>query len=99
MSSDFYRRNLNQKPKYKVGDRVRVPLKQDPKFPVSKLQFRKGFQPKWSDEVYKISDVQYNGVWFYKVLPLRGGLQYVAMNERDPRALFYYEKEIIKVLN
>ena len=60
--------------------------------------FSKGYKPKLSPTIYRISDVKYNGVWYYEVsvsTPKR-----VAIILNQPiidygKEIFYYENELI----
>jgi hypothetical protein len=100
--SEFNNRNYHNKPKYKLGDKVRILLKQG--------MFTKGYKPKWSEEIYKINEIKYNGVWFYKVTNLNPDIFQALYNPNLPKEqqnltpikiyehnLFYYENELIKV--
>ena len=80
----------------------------------AQIKFRKGFKPTWSESIYKISQVKYNGVWYFKVVPENANeifmqiLENPTLNipartitrlEAFPEIeLFYYENELIKVL-
>ena len=102
-SSDFYNRNIDNEPKYKIGDHVRILLKlENPsQKQQSKFKFRKGFKPKFSDTIYKIYDVKYNGVWYYIVNTLNPGMYIASIGNRNiserVNDLFYYENELIKI--
>jgi len=60
--------NLNKdkcvmkKPKFKVGDKVRIPVK--------KGHFEKGYTPRWTEEVFTVSDVQQTCPVTYKLTDL-----------------------------
>ena len=106
--SEFNNRNYHNKPKYKIGDIVRVliHLENTPEAKKlvrdGKLTFRKGFKEKWSDVLYKITSIRYNGVWFYKVLPVNpihitGFSHNIQVAYNKASEIFYYENELIKV--
>lgn len=51
-----------QKPKYSIGDRVRIMKK--------KKTFEKGYTPRWTEEVFEIDEVQYTDPPTYKLKDL-----------------------------
>lgn len=65
-------------PKFKVGDYVRMSRK--------KGIFEKGFEPSWTFEIYKITEVVKSVPWMYKVEDLLG----------EPFAGSFYEEELQK---
>jgi hypothetical protein len=63
-------------PKFNVGDKVRITVK--------KGIFEKGFTPRWTEEVFTISKVQYTDPPTYKITDLGG----------DEITGTFYEKEL-----
>ncbi|WAR13645.1 YMD3-like protein [Mya arenaria] len=49
----------SSKPKYPVGDRVRITKK--------KKTFEKGYTPRWTEEVFSVSEIQYTNPVTYKI--------------------------------
>ena len=54
----------SQKPKYSVGDRVRIMKK--------KKTFEKGYTPRWTEEVFEIDEIQYTDPPTYQLKDLNG---------------------------
>ena len=48
-----------QPPKFKVGDNVRISKK--------KAMFKKGYTPRWTEEIFKINEVQMTRPITYKL--------------------------------
>ena len=55
---------LKVTPKFSVGDRVRITKK--------KNIFEKGYTPKWTEEVFTISSIQYTNPPTYKITDFDG---------------------------
>ncbi|KAL9979621.1 hypothetical protein ACROYT_G017304 [Oculina patagonica] len=55
---------LSAKPKFKVGDRVRISK-------YKRIVFDKGYTPNWSEEIFKINKIQYTNPITYKLKDLR----------------------------
>ena len=49
----------SSKPKFKIGDRVRITKK--------KKMFEKAYTPKWTEEVFTVSKIQYTDPPTYKI--------------------------------
>jgi len=49
----------SSKPKFKIGDRVRITKK--------KTMFEKSYTPKWTEEVFTVSKIQYTDPPTYKI--------------------------------
>ena len=56
---------LKQKPKFKVGDKVRISK-------YKRNVFGKGYTPNWTEEVFTIDKIQYTNPITYKLKDLRG---------------------------
>ena len=56
---------LKQKPKFKVGDKVRISK-------YNRNVFDKGYTPNWTEEVFTIDKIQYTNPITYKLKDLRG---------------------------
>jgi len=54
-----YNEQQSCKPKFKIGDRVRITKK--------KTMFEKGYTPKWTKEVFTVSKIQYTDPPTYKI--------------------------------
>ena len=89
---------INKKPKFKIGDKVRVSL--------LKNTFEKGYTSNWSEQIYIIYDIKSSNVYYYYLKDLNGnkidGMFYqeellkTNMKEND---LYIIEKIIKKVGN
>ncbi|KAL9958965.1 hypothetical protein ACROYT_G036044 [Oculina patagonica] len=55
---------VSSKPKFKVGDRVRISK-------YKRIVFDKGYTPNWSEEIFKINKIQYTNPITYKLKDLR----------------------------
>jgi hypothetical protein len=51
-------------PKFAVGDMIRITMKKD--------VFRKGYLPRWSEELFTVSAIQYTDLITYKIKDLNG---------------------------
>jgi hypothetical protein len=71
-----YKNNLKYPTKFNIGDKVKIKI--------IKKTFEKGFTQTFSNEVYEIIDVKYDG-WYYYVL------------NNDIKS-FWYESELLKVI-
>ena len=58
--------------------------------------FTKGYKPKWSENIYYIYDIKYNGVWYYIVSKFDPNYIYPLWFVKPIDNLFYYENELIK---
>ena len=56
---------LKQKPKFKIGDKVRISK-------YKRKVFDKGFTPNWTEEVFTVDKIQYTNPITYKLKDLRG---------------------------
>ncbi|XP_068689705.1 uncharacterized protein [Montipora foliosa] len=56
---------LKQKPKFKVGDKVRISK-------YKRNVFDKGYTPNWTEEVFTVDKIQYTNPITYKLKDLRG---------------------------
>ena len=56
---------LKQKPKFKIGDMVRISK-------YKRKVFDKGYTPNWSEEVFTVDKIQYTNPITYKLKDLRG---------------------------
>ena len=56
---------LSAKPKFKVGDKVRISK-------YKRNVFDKGYIPNWTEEVFTINKIQYTNPITYKIKDLRG---------------------------
>ena len=56
-SSDWNEDSLNEKPKFKVGDKVRTKITKD--------KFEKGSKPRFSKDIFTIKEVKYDTVYYY----------------------------------
>jgi len=78
------------KPRFKVGDRVRITKK--------KSIFEKGYTPRWMEEVFTISAVQYTRPVTYKIKDLNDekiqGTFYEPELQRTQQEIFRIEKVI-----
>jgi hypothetical protein len=52
------------KPKFAVGDKIRITVKKD--------VFRKGYLPRWTEELFIVSFIQYTDPINYKIKDLNG---------------------------
>ena len=57
---------LSAKPKFKVGDKVRISTK------YKRNVFDKGYTPNWTEEVFTVDKIQYTNPMTYKGKDLRG---------------------------
>ena len=56
---------LSSKPKFKVGDKVRISK-------YKRKVFDKGYTPNWSEEVFTVDEIQHTNPITYKLKDLRG---------------------------
>ena len=75
------RPELIELPRFAVGDYVRISKK--------KSTFEKGYTPNWTEEIFKISDIQYTTPITYKLVDL---------NQEEIKGTFY-EKELQKTVH
>jgi hypothetical protein len=54
----------NPKPEFSVGDKIRITVKKD--------VFRKGYLPRWTEELFPVSAIQYTDQITYKIKDLNG---------------------------
>ena len=80
------------KPKFKVGDRVRITRK--------KGTFEKGYTPRWTEELFTVSRVQYTDPPTYKITDYNGeeiqGTFYEQELQHTAQEIFRIEKVIRK---
>jgi len=78
------------KPKFRVGDKVRITKK--------KGLFEKGYTPRWTEEVFTVSAVQYTDPITYKIVDLNGeeiqGTFYGEELQKTSQEIFRIEKVI-----
>ena len=84
---------INQiKPKFAVGDKVRITKK--------KKTFEKGYTPRWTEEVFTVSQVQYTDPPTYKITDYNGeeiqGTFYEQELQKTSQEIFRIEKVIRK---
>ena len=79
--SPWLKNNINDIPRFKVGDRVRTRIMKGKFDSEASNTWRKGTKPKFSSEIYTIKSIEYDSVYFY-----------VLNNDK-----WYYEEELIKV--
>ncbi|XP_067939633.1 uncharacterized protein [Watersipora subatra] len=81
-----------KKPKLKVGDTVRITKK--------KGTFEKGYTPRWTEEIFKITDIQYTNPVTYKIAGLNGeeikGSFYEPELQKSTQETFRIERVIRK---
>ena len=77
-----------QQPKFKVGDNVRISKK--------KSMFEKGYTPRWTEEIFKINEVQMTRPVTYKLEALNEerieGSFYEAELQKTEQEMFRIEK-------
>jgi hypothetical protein len=82
----------HMKPKFSVGDRVRITKK--------KKEFEKGYTPRWTEEVFTISKIQYTDPITYKITDMNGeeiqGTFYEQELQKTSQEIFRIEKIIRK---
>ena len=78
------------KPKFRVGDKVRITKK--------KGLFEKGYTPRWTEEVFTVSAIQYTDPTTYKIADLNGeeiqGTFYEEELQKSSQEIFRIEKVI-----
>jgi hypothetical protein len=76
------------KPKFKVGDKIRITVKKD--------VFRKGYLPRWTEELFTVSAIQYTDPITYKIKDLNGeeikGTFYEQEMQKSTQETFRIEK-------
>ena len=81
---------VTTKPKFSVGDKVRISVK--------KKTFEKGYTPRWTEEVFTISQVQYTDPPTYKITDYNGeeiqGTFYEQELQRTSQDIYRIEKVI-----
>lgn len=86
--SDSYREPIT--PKFSVGDRVRITKK--------KKTFEAGYTPRWTEEVFTISQVQYTDPLTYKITDYNGeeiqGTFYEQELQKTSQEIYRIEKVI-----
>ena len=70
---------VSSKPKFKIGDKVRISK-------YKRNVFDKGYTPNWSEEVFKVDEIQHTNPITYKLKDLR---------DEDIQGSFY-EPELLK---
>jgi len=79
-------------PKFSIGDNVRITKK--------KTLFEKGYAPRWTEEVFTVSKVQYTDPLTYKIKDLKGeeitGTFYEQELQHTTQELFRIEKVVMK---
>jgi hypothetical protein len=82
----------HMKPKFAVGDKVRITKK--------KKEFEKGYTPRWTEEIFTISAVQYTDPITYKITDMNGeeiqGTFYEQELQKTSQEIFRIEKIIRK---
>ena len=64
LNNHEYRQRQQLKPKFEVGDRVRLSR--------TKALFEKGYLPNWSEEIYKITEVKQTNPFTYNLKDMNG---------------------------
>ena len=86
---DMYR-DVSMTPKISVGDKVRITVK--------KKTFEKGYTPRWTEEVFTVSKVQYTDPLTYKITDNNGeeiqGTFYEQELQKTKQEIFRIEKVI-----
>jgi transposase InsO family protein len=77
--SEKYRNNRTELPRYKIGDRVRVKIE--------KSRFEKGYTKTFTNKIYVIDSVVYDGCYYYT---LEG-----VYNKLDRKRMFYAEELLL----
>ena len=81
------------KPKFSVGDKVRITKK--------KSNFEKGYTPRWTEEVFTASQIQYTDPPTYKISDNNGeeiqGTFYEQEMQKTDQQIFRIEKVIRKL--
>jgi hypothetical protein len=76
------------KPKFAVGDKIRITVKKD--------VFRKGYLPRWTEELFTVSAIQYTDPITYKIKDLNGeeikGTFYEQEMQKSTQETFRIEK-------
>jgi hypothetical protein len=76
------------KPKFTVGDKIRITVKKD--------VFRKGYLPRWTEELFTVSAIQYTDPITYKIKDLNGeeikGTFYEQEMQKSTQETFRIEK-------
>ena len=79
-------------PKFSVGDKVRIAKK--------KTTFEKGYTPRWTEEIFSVSSVQYTDPFTYKISDMNGeqihGTFYEQELQKTSQEIFRIEKVIRK---
>ena len=88
--SDNLRRTSRPKPKFSVGDRIRITKK--------KTLFEKGYTPRWTEEVFTVSKIQYTDPVTYKISDYNGeeiqGTFYEQEMQKTNQEVYMIEKVI-----
>ena len=79
-------------PKFKAGDKVRITKK--------KAIFEKGYTPRWTEEVFTVSEIRYTDPFTYKIVDCNNeeikGIFYEQEMQKATQELFRIEKIIKK---
>ena len=85
---DFDRRNIQHK--FKVGDKVRITKK--------KSIFEKGYTPRWTEEIFTVTELRYTDPPTYKITDMNGeelkGSFYEQELQKTEQEVFRIEKVI-----
>ncbi|XP_065650520.1 uncharacterized protein LOC136078664 [Hydra vulgaris] len=88
-------RSESVRPKFSTNDRVRITKK--------KTTFEKGYTPRWTEEVFTISQIQYTDPSTYKITDNNGeeiqGTFYEQELQKTNQEIFRIEKVIRKLKN
>jgi hypothetical protein len=76
--------------KFKVGDKICIPVKKD--------VFRKGYLPRWTEELFTVSALQYTDPVTYKIKDLNGEEIKGAFYEQEMQKSIQDKFRIEKVL-
>jgi hypothetical protein len=80
------------RPKFSVGDKVRITKK--------KKTFEKGYTPRWTEEIFTVSKIQYTDPITYKITDMNGediqGTFYEQELQKSTQEIFRVEKIIRK---
>ena len=87
---EFEKESNDKNPKFKVGDRVRIPR--------YKNIFAKGYMPNWSGEIFVIKKIKNTVPWTYVINDLNGGEIIATFYENELQGTRQNEFRIEKVI-
>jgi phosphoenolpyruvate synthase/pyruvate phosphate dikinase len=87
------RSHIEYHPKFSIGDKVRITKK--------KTTFEKGYTPRWTEEIFTVSAIQYTDPITYKITDMNGeeiqGTFYEQELQKTTQEIFRIEKVIRKL--